>query len=416
MRILFITNNFAQFRGTQRMMLETAKTFAEEHETAAWCYDMDGEAKSFFIKAGIQTYCGIDKLENMLLFHPDIVNIHRGGSERKLDSDIIDAFRRTGAKIIETSVFGWVDYHSNGRIDLSLQISRWDLKRWLMRKGPFTRTLGVYLPCLVDTKSFVRPLEVATANYRAALGIPKDAFVIGRAGKSAWNLVAPAVLKTLDENPTVHFLSISDYCGKDIPQTIANHPKVHLIPRCFTNEELSQFYSACTVFLSASGIGESFGMVVAEAMACETPVIGWATPQIDNAQAELIRHGEGGWLIKTVSELPKLVHSLIGHPLNEIGAHARKSIVRRYSRPVVASMLKRAFAAVETTNSKKELKARLLAEGFDIDIPKDEFNGYIENAIGSYPANVKLWQAINTSYILQKLYAFYNFIHRRNTP
>lgn len=412
MRILFLGRNLGTFRGTERMLLETAKTFAAEHDTVIWGYEGGGETEKFIVAAGIRCLAGPKHLDEMRAFKPDIVNIHRGGGNDKNDTRILKAFKAIGSKIIETDVFGIVDYQSDKFIDLSLQISRWDLYRWNKRRGPFTKILGIYLPYLVDTDTFTRASAENIKQFRAKLSIPENAFVLGRCGKTAWQGISAQLQTVLDKHENFHFISVDDYAGGEIPSELATHPRVHRIPRLYSNEQLSVFYSACSATLGTSPIGESFGMVIAEPLACGTPVITHNTPQVDDAQAEIVRHGENGWLVKNLDCLAELLDGILSgrFPLSMDEEALRQSIVKRYSRPVVSQMLRRAFAAVHESISQWDLGEKLAGYGFESTIPDSEFRHQISQGIGAYTLKARIWTAINLHYPLRKLYAFYNRI------
>lgn len=59
-------------------------------------------------------------------------------------------------------------------------------------------------------------------------------------------------------------------------------------------QELLYYYKTIDIFLAASAIGESFGMVIAEAMTSGTPVVTISTEDRDNAQIELVNHQKTG--------------------------------------------------------------------------------------------------------------------------
>ena len=46
------------------------------------------------------------------------------------------------------------------------------------------------------------------------------------------------------------------------------------------DKELSNCYSAIDIFVHAANQGESFGMVLAEAQLCQTPIITLSTPGV----------------------------------------------------------------------------------------------------------------------------------------
>jgi hypothetical protein len=69
------------------------------------------------------------------------------------------------------------------------------------------------------------------------------------------------------------------------------------IPFIYGDENLRVCYTAMNTFLHASSIGESFGLVLAEAMLCGCPVITLSTPAKDNSQLEVVGHERGGLVV-----------------------------------------------------------------------------------------------------------------------
>jgi glycosyltransferase involved in cell wall biosynthesis len=225
-------------------------------------------------------------------------------------------------------------------LDVSIQISLWDLWQWQKWKGASLPDIGVYCPNPVDTESFRPATDAEISEIRSKWGIPESGFVIGRAGKTEWRSVVSHLLDALAEFDNLFFVSVADY-NERIPDVLLKHSRVKLIDRMSSEKTLSLFYSACDVLLSASGIGESFGMVNAEAMACGTPVVAVAKPLLGNAQAEVVCNREGGIVIADVKYLEAAIKILIEDPAlyNFVASKARKLIESRYSYAVVKDML-----------------------------------------------------------------------------
>jgi glycosyltransferase involved in cell wall biosynthesis len=62
--------------------------------------------------------------------------------------------------------------------------------------------------------------------------------------------------------------------------------------------ELLKIYCIMDVYIAASAIGESFGMVIAEAMSCGIPIVTISTPKRDNAQVELVDNNLTGFVVQ----------------------------------------------------------------------------------------------------------------------
>jgi hypothetical protein len=69
-------------------------------------------------------------------------------------------------------------------------------------------------------------------------------------------------------------------------------------------------YAASDLMIHSSGIGESFGLAMAEAMAQGLPVVVDSTPDMDNAQIELVDHGRTGFIVRSREGFVEAVRAL----------------------------------------------------------------------------------------------------------
>ena len=173
--------------------------------------------------------------------------------------------------------------------DMTLVVgSRW--LAGLVNASPLLRDVPVsVIPCGIDTSVF-HPVPKATA--RQALGIPRDVKVVlcvaermadVRKG-TAFFLEALQRLKHLCQEP-IWCLTIGDGLAAAPPFP---HRHVNIVR---DDRVLAGAFSAADVCVGPS-LAESFGLVFAEAMACETPCVAFHL----TALPELIRHMETGYL------------------------------------------------------------------------------------------------------------------------
>lgn len=92
-----------------------------------------------------------------------------------------------------------------------------------------------------------------------------------------------------------------------------------------TPEEVAAELQRADLFVSASRV-ESFGMAVAEAVACGVPVVAFATGEI----ASFVQDGTNGWLVPTAAadeQFGRRLQEVIAGPaqLARVRAHARSS-------------------------------------------------------------------------------------------
>jgi glycosyltransferase involved in cell wall biosynthesis len=343
MKILIVVSELG-YRGTPRVVASYAKILSEVHQVLVWGWKEGGDTVSTLRRDGIRVIVGAECADEAMTFSPDVLNIHHSGFVNDEVCEIVGKFKKIGTRCIETNIFGYLDPRLVKMLDVSIQISLWDLWQWQKWKGASLPDIGVYCPNPVDTESFRPATDAEISEIRSKWGIPESGFVFGRAGKTDWDSVAPYLLAALAEFDNLFFVSVADYNG-GIPDVLLKHSRVKLIDRMSSEKALSLFYSACDVMLSASGIGESFGLVNAEAMACGTPVVAVAKPLLGNAQAEVVCNREGGIVIADTKYLETAIKILMeDHELLRfVSSNARRLIENRYSYGVVKDMLLAVF-------------------------------------------------------------------------
>ncbi|MEW6056611.1 MAG: glycosyltransferase family 4 protein [Bdellovibrionota bacterium] len=143
---------------------------------------------------------------------------------------------------------------------------------------------------------FYSPIEepITQENLRAELGIPKDAFVVGRVGRADPGIHDPISLKAYKQIETekTFFLALSP------PDNMVLDAKKlgirNFIPLSPLDQiGLSKFYNTIDVLVHARRDGETFGCNIAEAMMHGKPVVSHLTPFM-NAQQEVI--GDAGFV------------------------------------------------------------------------------------------------------------------------
>jgi len=104
-------------------------------------------------------------------------------------------------------------------------------------------------------------------------------------------------------------------------------------------------YAASDLMLHSSGIGESFGLSMAEAMAAGLPVVVDSTPSMDNAQVELVEHGRTGFVVKSAAAFVEAVRILATEPerRREMGRAAAARAAERFADHVVVGRWERLY-------------------------------------------------------------------------
>jgi hypothetical protein len=132
----------------------------------------------------------------------------------------------------------------------------------------------------------------------------------------------------------------------------------------FMNDDsaLSGIYGSMDVFLHAARIGESFGMVLAEALLCGVPVISLSTPDKDNSQIEVVGHETGGLVVANVAGMLEAMHRLEDPGLRRRYADLGASeIVKRFSAEALIPCAIDIAQLVSEGLSPPQLQRRLLA-------------------------------------------------------
>ena len=389
MRILLICNELG-YRGTPRFLVNCAKIAKTAgHEVAVWALETGGPAADECIKLNIPVVIGVSQFSKIIAFRPKIVHIHRGGSASQRDNSILHFIKKEcGSSIIETNVFGLPDLTMNSPIDIHAHISRWDLWRWRRWFWPLHRT-GIYLPYCVDTDA-IRPLQ---SDFRKRHGIPNSAILIGRLGKTDWQELSSAVVPAMEKSPNIFFATVHDY-SDDIKSTDAwpedvRH-RVVRIPALKGPDELSAFYSACDATLNFSPIGESFGFVIAESMACGTPCIAHSKPRNDNAQIEIASVSAGGYPVRDAVAAEKTILGIAAKPPDaDRKTLCRNSIIERYSIQRFSPVLLKTYSILSKSKETGcALERRFRDAGIETEIPGSEIRSALANVIGGRPSLV----------------------------
>lgn len=228
-------------------------------------------------RLGIPVFVGpLDLDELVKQLDVDICHAYRSGH---YDPGSLPAKRQGRPRIVETNVFQDYDPVENLLIDCHLFMSRFSRDRYLQK---FPRVAGARYETLYNPIDFEEfPPREKDFN-----------FTFGRCGRpdyQKWHEVyvnaLPKILKNVPE-ATCIFKGAPD----EIADRIQAHPyngRVTLLP---PSAEVASFYQQLDVFAHAARVGETFGCVIAEAMANGLPVVTLSTPQRKkaNAQVELV--------------------------------------------------------------------------------------------------------------------------------
>lgn len=290
---------------------------------------------------------------------PDVIHAHVPGYPGVGD-ELGDALKRLPHKIpvVQTNVFGrlqnpredeWTDFRLFISWTSCVQAARRSFRR--LDESFFRRHSVAVYP--LDAMDAVPAADIAV--FRRQLGVADDEILFGRLSRPEPNKWAPLALdafqRALRRNPKIKLLL------REPPPAVAAGLRASsdagqfiILPATLDAEELRRTLSALDVVLHTSSIGESFGYGIAEPMNLGKPVITHSTPWADQAQIELVRHGEGGFIAGTPATMADMILRLANDIAlrQKMGKRARQHIRALADPEISLNRLEAVFrAAVE---------------------------------------------------------------------
>ncbi len=343
--------------GTEKVMQSFVLHLNKDKFHAAVFSPRNGPRAKLLRQNGIDTFIGLDLLPLLEKFRPAIVHIHRAGwaepgSLRSLKLTRIPV-------IVETNVFGHHDPSPDGKIiDRHLFVSHFCAERFeQVNSIPAIEPRYSVLYNPVDTDFFEK-------NCPANRNFPSNIFGrISRADPGKWSGLALEILPYLNEmvtNKTIEPFSYNIIGGIPKAEKYVTDNGfegcVNFLPPVLTDAELSEFFNSISFLAHANDTGESFGLVIAEAMAAGLPVITHPSERLkDNAQLELVDHRETGFVAKDAREYAEAIKFLMTHPKEAriMGENGRVKAQKLYRAQTIAKELESIY--LKLLNSKRNV-------------------------------------------------------------
>lgn len=378
MRILTVVADLGP-GGTQRAAQNYSIGYRRAgHEVAVLAYTGGGPRQAELEAAGIETFVASPDPRRALAaaaaWGADLVHVHRYGSADPVSAAVLRRLRRArpAVRVLETNVFGRADRSPDAAlVDVHLHLSRWCLWRWQRwTRGMRERPIGVVVPYAADPERFFPLPEAKRAEARARLGLPAEGVVFGRIGQpSVWKWHPAAVDafgRLAARRPDVHLLLVgapppvraqADALPPALRARVVRHDFLH------GDAALREGYAALDVFLHAARIGESFGMVLAEAMLCERPVVTLSRPTRDNSQLEVVGHEEGGLVVADAAAMERAMARLAADAAlrARLGRQGARRVHERFGLEAVTATLLTVAEIAVTAPSREDLRRRLAA-------------------------------------------------------
>lgn len=350
MRILSVCAGLG-IGGTERVAQNFSLGYVERgHQVAFLNYGAVGKRQKILEDSGIPVYNAENDLEKALKnagdFDPEVVHFHRRGWESSRETYILKKLRKKNCCILEQNVFGEADYSSASlMIDVHLLLSDWCMWRWRRLLGVRSAsTVGVIVPNPVNSEDFKRAEIGEIEEYRRRCGIGNTAYVCGRVGQpyyGKWHpqlLISFTTLLKAEPNAYLIVIGMPGELKKNL-EALPADVKEHIIelPLTESDKELSIFYSSLDCFAHAAIQGESFGLVLAEAMMCGCPVVTLSRPHRDNSQAEVVGHMKGGLVAGSEKDFSEALKRLLEDAAlrQNIRVNAREHVLDRFDKTVV---------------------------------------------------------------------------------
>lgn len=290
---------------------------------------------------------------------PDIIHVHNHGINPCIQRIICELY--TNSYICEQNVFGVPSNYC--KLDCSFQLSRWSKWNYINRRIKIGYKIET-LPNPINSANFYPANLDERSDFRNRYNIPLDSIVLLRIGQpivAKWNIKIIDVFIDLKKKYNNLFLlcvgapqNIIDYSEKK-----EVYSDILFIDKITNDEDLRVCYSSCDIFLHMARIGESFGIVLLEAMLCGTPVVTINTPYCDNAQSEVVGHMVGGMVANRYKGILCAVSRLIEDKqlYARVVAKGRVSAIKRYELDYVTESFLR-YAQEKNNRPKHNIKLK----------------------------------------------------------
>lgn len=288
-------------------------------------------------------------IDQIAEWNPSVIQFHRHGHHDPSSGILLRAIAdKLGYRVptAELSHFGRCD-RSEDRLlfDLHMQLSAACLKRYRnWARGLKPQPVSITVPHMIDTDRFFTATAEEANSFRDEHNIPRDAFVYVRVGQpiiSKWTTgVVHAFAQIAEQQPNAYLVLVGLPDNVRAAAAVLD-PKIRerIVPIDFLDGDpaLRACYTASDLFVHTAKVGETFGLVLAESMACGTPCLTISTPTRDNSQGSVVGHNDAGIVLANESLLAQHMLMLAREPdrLAKLAARARPRVLEHFHHDTV---------------------------------------------------------------------------------
>lgn len=216
-----------------------------------------------------------------------------------------------------------------------------DVYAYVSKQESLSASYG-YFPYLSHIVEIPQP----NCSLRDRLGIPEEAFVLGRhGGNTTFDLpfVHREIQRIVERDPSIYLLLVNT-------DRFCNHERIIFLDGIVDVQEKSNFIGTCDVMLHARSRGESFGLAICEFLYLDKPIVCWVGGY-DRNHVELIKNDpnllyDEGTLISAINHArynkrpAGYYHDLVNDfsPVNVMGGFEELFINSRSRRSFIGSI------------------------------------------------------------------------------
>jgi glycosyltransferase involved in cell wall biosynthesis len=269
-----------------------------------------------------------DDIQKCLLeIHPDVIHVHAPGHPHQGDilGDALALMQKI--PVVQTNIFGrfenpkedaWTDFRLFISWTSAVQAARRSFRS--LDEEFFRRASVAVYPIDPDDG----PPDAEVQDFRGSMGVQPNEVVFGRLSRPEPNKWTDLPTKSFriaaQQHPGIKLLLREPPVAvRRALEAAQDRHRFIILPATSDSVELARTIAAFDVVLHTAITGESFGYGIAEPMNYAKPVIANSTPWLDQAQIELVRHGECGFVAST----PKTIAAAILTLANDVDLRAR---------------------------------------------------------------------------------------------